>query len=75
MQVMGANQDTVKIMYNGIAYMMFHAKDFIDRVRHVPFSTITIDVVGRANMNEWRGVYTPQIFIDDYNLYNYDLMF
>lgn len=75
MQVMGANQDTVKIMCNGIAYMMFHAKDFIDRVRHVPFSTIAIDVVGRANMNEWRGVYTPQIFIDDYNLYDYDLMF
>lgn len=75
MQIMGKNKDTVKIMYNNIAYMMFHAKDFIEEINDFPAKTIGLEIVGRGNVNEWAGTITPQIFIDDYNLCNYDLMF
>ena len=68
-------QDTIKIVCNRIAYMMFRAKDFINKIYNFPDDTIALDVVGRANLNEWRGVYTPQIFIDDYNMYNMKFVF
>lgn len=63
-QVMGKNQDTVKIMKNGIAYMKFFAKDFIEELKSYP-NDIKLEVVGRANLNEWGGRVTPQIFIEN----------
>lgn len=74
-QIMGSNKDTVKIVCNGIAYMMFRAKDFINKIYNFPNDIIALDIVGRANLNEWRGVYTPQIFIDDYNIYDMKFVF
>lgn len=74
-QVMGSNKDTLKITYNGIAYMMFRAKELINKIYDFPTNIIALDIVGRANLNEWRGVYTPQIFIDDYNIYDDSLTF
>ena len=74
-QIMGNNKDTIKIVCNGIAYMMFRAKDFINKIYNSPDDIVALDVVGRANLNEWRGVYTPQIFIDDYNMYNMKFVF
>lgn len=67
-QIMGKNADTVKIVKFGIAYMKFHAKDFIQELQE--YNEITLDVVGRANLNEWMGNYTPQIFIDNYEVRN-----
>lgn len=63
-QVMGKNQDTVKITKNGIAYMKFFAKDFIEELKSYP-NDIKLEVVGRANLNEWGGRITPQIFIEN----------
>ena len=65
-QVMGKNQDTVKIMKNGVAYMFFKCKDKIDEFKK--YNQMKIDVVGRANMNEWMGNYTPQIFVSDFEI-------
>lgn len=62
-QVMGKNKDTVKFEKFGIAYMKFHAKDLIEQLKQ--HSSMKIEVVGRANMNEWGGRVTPQIFIED----------
>ena len=62
-QVMGKNKDTVKFEKFGIAYMKFHAKDLIEELsKH---SSMKVEVVGRANLNEWGGRVTPQIFIED----------
>jgi hypothetical protein len=72
---MGKNKDTVKIIVNGIAYMLFHAKNFISELESLETSSYRLKVVGRANMNEWMGNKTPQIFIDDYNLYDNSLLF
>lgn len=62
-QVMGKNKDTVKFEKFGIAYMKFHAKDLIEQLKQ--HSSMKIEVVGRANVNEWGGRVTPQIFIED----------
>lgn len=66
---MGKNQDTLKINYNGISYMKFHAKDMIaELAQYNDDTTIILEVIGRANMNYWNGTYTPQIFIENYEL-------
>lgn len=73
MKVMGKNSDTVKIEKNGIAYMLFRAKPFLEKVEGL--NSMRMEVVGRANLNEWGGQYTPQIFVDDYNVYDNRLVF
>lgn len=65
-QVMGKNQDTLKITKFGIAYMKFHAKELIAELEQ--YNEIKMDLVGRCNVNEWMGTQTPQIFIEAYQL-------
>lgn len=65
-QIMGKNQDTVKITKFGIAYMKFHAKEFIEELGK--YDNVKLEVVGRANLNEWMGNYTSQIFIQNYQI-------
>ena len=72
-QIMGKNKDTVKITYNGIAYMKFHAKEFIEEMEGK--DEINLEVIGRGNLNRWGGLETPQIFIDSYSLINDVLAF
>lgn len=72
-QIMGKNKDTVKIVKYGIAYMFFHASKFIEEIQK--FGSMRIEVVGRANLNEWGGQITPQIFVEDYNVYDNRLEF
>lgn len=65
-RIMGANKDTLKITHNGVAYMKFHATDMIERLNKC--NEIKINLVGRANLNEWQGTVTPQIFIENYEV-------
>ena len=65
-KIMGKNMDTVKIEKFGIAYMKFHAKDFIEELKQ--YSKVKLEIVGRANVNYWGGNVIPQIFIDDYEV-------
>ena len=46
--------------------MFFKCKDKIDEFKK--YNQMKIDVVGRANMNEWMGNYTPQIFVSDFEI-------
>lgn len=62
--LMGKNRDTVKIISNGMTYIKFKAQDFIDNLGK--YDKMSINIVGRANLNSWMGRITPQIFIDDY---------
>ena len=64
---MGKNQDTIKIEKFGIAYMKFHAKDFIQELGQYN-GDVKLEVVGRANLNFFAGTYTPQIFITNYQI-------
>lgn len=73
-QIMGKNQDTVKIERNGIAFMKFFAKDFIKELEGAP-DNLVLNVIGRANLNEWNSKVTPQIFIEDYEILDERLEF
>lgn len=64
--VMGASKDSIKISYNGIDYVKFKDTDFIEEVMNNRTKKLT--VYGRANLNEWMGKQSVQIFITDYEL-------
>lgn len=63
---MGANKDTIKIVLGNIALMKFHAQPMIDELNHC--NEIKMNVVGRANLNNWMGTITPQLFIESYEI-------
>lgn len=65
-QVMGAKKDTLKIEKNGVAFMKFHATDMIEQLNKC--NEIKMNVVGRANINEWMGNETAQIFIENWEV-------
>ena len=65
-QIMGKNADTVKIEKFGITYIKFHAKDMLADLSK--YDNIKLEIVGRANLNEWMGRYTPQLFISSYQV-------
>ena len=65
-QIMGKNKDTLKITKFGVAYMKFFAKDLIQQLEQM--DKIKINLVGKPNLNEWGGSFTPQIFIEAYEL-------
>ena len=56
-QVMGARQDTIKIEKNGVAFMKFRALDMIEELNRC--NEIKLNVVGKANLNNWMGIVTP----------------
>lgn len=65
-QLIGKDKKTLKFSKNGITYIKFHASDMIEELKH--YSEIKINVVGRANLNEWNSIYTPQIQIENYEI-------
>lgn len=64
--IIGKNADTVRIEKFGITYLKFHAKEMIQELAQ--YDKIKLEVVGRANLNEYYGKVTPQIFITDYQI-------
>lgn len=62
-QVIGSRSDTLKIEKFGIVYIKFFAKDLISELRSSD-NELKLNVVGHANLNNWGGKTTPQIFID-----------
>lgn len=65
-QIMGSKRDTLKIEKNGVAFMKFHATDMIEQLNKC--NEIKMNVVGRANINEWMGNETAQIFIENWEI-------
>lgn len=72
-QIIGSSKDTVKFLVNGVVYIQFHAKQLIEDLNKYP--EMSLEVVGRANINEWGGYTTPQIFIKNYEIKRSDLAF
>lgn len=67
-RVMGRNQDTISFEKNGIKYIKFFAKDFIEKMKE--HDEIQIEIVGKASLNEWMGRTSPQIMIENYEIKN-----
>lgn len=65
-QIIGKNKDTVKFEKFGITYIQFHAKQLIEDLSNL--NDIKIEIVGKANINEWMGRITPQVFIEGYEV-------
>ena len=72
-KIMGKNQDTVKIEKNGIAYMFFKCTKRLEEFTRYP--EMKLNIVGKANINEWMGNYTPQIFVTDFEVLDGRLSF
>jgi hypothetical protein len=66
--VIGKNADTLRFVKNGVTYVMFKASKLIEEVQGK--TEFSLDIVGRANLNEWAGTVSPQIMIEDYNFRN-----
>ena len=63
-QVIGKNANTLKIEKDGITYIKFFATVLIEDLVHTD-SDLILNIVGKPNLNEWMGRYTPQIIIED----------
>jgi len=63
---MGTNKDSVKISFNNVDYVKFKDTKFIEEIMNNRTKRLT--VYGRANLNEWMGKKSIQIFINDYEL-------
>jgi single-stranded-DNA-specific exonuclease len=66
--VIGKNADTLRFVKNGVTYVMFKAARLIEEVQGK--TEFSLEIVGRANLNEWAGTVSPQIMIEDYNFRN-----
>lgn len=64
--VIGNKNDTIKIEQNGISFIQFRAKKLIEELENK--GDCVINIVGKANINEWAGHSTPQITIDSYEI-------
>lgn len=71
--ICGKNNDTVRFQKDGVTYIKFFAKDMISELDG--HDTIQIKVVGKANMNEWNNIFTPQIQIEAYEIEDGELAF
>ena len=62
--------NTLKItLNNGISIMKFGASDELcEKLTDNNSGFVEMDICGKCNANEWNGVVTPQIFIEDYNI-------
>lgn len=72
--IMGKNKNTIKFKLNGVEYIKFFAKDFIEDVMNSG-DIISIELVGKCSINSWMGVETPQIIIQDYEISDGSLSF
>lgn len=66
--IIGKNSDTLRFVKNGVTYVMFKANKLIEEIQGK--TEFTLEIVGRANLNEWAGTVSPQIMIEDYNFRN-----
>ena len=72
-EIFGKNEDTISFIYNNIKYVQFKCKegnqlyDFIQNAWDEN-DAIEFNIVGKPCINEYQGIKTPQIIIEDNNL-------
>lgn len=62
--------NTLKIsLPNGISLIKFKATDEeCYKLQNIGFGYLELNVIGRANKNEWNGMISPQLFIEQYEI-------
>ena len=74
-EVFGKNEDTISFMINGIKYVQFKCKEgngLYDFLQNAWDNNdgIIFTIVGKPTINEYKGIRTPQIIIEDVNVIN-----
>ena len=65
--VMGSSKEHLRITINGIDYVKFYATDLIEKIQSAD-GPVTIEMVCKANINEFNGKRSPQMMVDDCEL-------
>ena len=69
-EVFGKNEDTVSFIYNDVKYVQFKCKegnqlyDFLQNAWD-DNEVVTFNIVGKPSINEYKGLRTPQVIIED----------
>lgn len=67
--VMGKNMDSVAFMHGGIKYCKFKCQEddeLLQFANGLGEDYATLNIVGKCSINEYKGNYTAQVIIDDY---------
>lgn len=65
-QAIGANKDTIKFTVGGVTFIKFKDAKFLEKLTEN--LTMKITILGKANLNEFMGNISPQIFIENYEI-------
>lgn len=65
--LMGAKENTIKMHSNEMVYMLFKTNKEIHELL-TENENVTLDIVGKASINEYNGNKTAQIIIEDFNI-------
>lgn len=63
----GQKSDTVKFTVNGTSFVKFKDLNFVKKIKEMK-NGFAITIIGKANINEWNGNYSPQLIIEDYQI-------
>lgn len=69
-QVLGANERTLKLQCKGIAFMWFMATNKTKEQLLDCKGEQTLEVIGTMNINEFRGTVTHQIIVEDFEVHD-----
>jgi single-stranded-DNA-specific exonuclease len=68
-QILGKSQNTLKFTYKGIEFIRFRCDKNVFNDFHIDTKDrLEIEIVGTLGMNEYKGKYTPQVMIDEYEV-------
>ena len=70
LRIMGKNQDTLRIVTPFMTFVKFKAEDMITELQFylAEKDTITLQLICKANINEWNGRRSLQCFIENYEV-------
>jgi single-stranded-DNA-specific exonuclease len=64
-QFIGKKEETFKIWLNGVEFIKFKSAELVQQIKESSSNLFHMQIVGRAQINEWNNKFTPQIIIDD----------
>lgn len=65
-RVQGKEADSLKISYRGVTFVVFKNRDLVEQFYNLAesYRTLNVEVIGRSQINEWKGYKNVQIMID-----------
>lgn len=63
-KIQGKNKDSIKFSINGITCVAFKSAELIDKLESMNDDLI-IELIGKANLNEWMGKVSSQILVSN----------